>query len=126
MKAKLDLNWANIKRLSTAQVKATRATAEQLLHEAVTEQVIPLDTGNLQNVATYLETKDMFDGKVTIVTEAPYAKRLYYHPEYKFDKTFNTNAQGEWWEPWITGNKSDRPKRIFGVMLRKFSGGVIK
>lgn len=37
------------------------------------------------------------------IGDTPYARRLYFHPEYNFQKVNNPNAQGLWAEPWLPG-----------------------
>jgi len=117
------MNQQALKNLSEFQVKAARMTAEQMLHEIVSDQVIPFDTGNLQNVATYVETKDAKKGKLAIVHETPYATKVYFHPEYNFQKTFNKNARGLWWEEWLSGAKKSRPAELFKRFYQRLSGG---
>lgn len=112
--------------LVEAQKKAVAQVAEQLLAEIIDAQVIPLDTGNLQNVQTYVEPERVDEGEVSIVHETPYAAKLYYHPEYNFDKTFNPNAKGLWWDDYINGDKKDRAKELFTHFYRKLSGRFVK
>jgi hypothetical protein len=126
MKVKVTMNRSKLGQLTSAQIQAVKMTAEQLLHEVVSEAVIPFDEGTLQNVSTYVETNKAPSGIVSIVHETPYAKRLYYHPEYNFDKTINANARGEWWEEWITGAKRTRAVTLYKTFYRKASGGVVK
>jgi antitoxin component of RelBE/YafQ-DinJ toxin-antitoxin module len=125
-KAKVHLKPAAVKVLTEAQKKAIGMTAEQLLHEVVEAQVIPFDVGTLQNVATYVETKELENGQVSIVHEAPYAERLYFNPQYDFQTTFNANAQGLWWDKWINGSKKGRAKALFKEFYRRVSGGYVK
>ncbi len=123
MKVKVTMNQQKVRKLSQAQIQAAKMTGEQMLHEIVSDQVIPFDTGNLQNVGTYVETKEANKGKVSIVHDTPYASRLYYHPEYNFQTTFNANARGEWWEDWLTGVKKSRPAELFRKFYKRITGG---
>lgn len=123
MKVKVTMNQQKVRKLSQAQIQAVKMTGEQMLHEIVSDQVIPFDTGNLQNVGTYVETKEAAKGKVSIVHDTPYASRLYYHPEYSFQTTFNANARGEWWEEWLTGAKKSRPVELFRKFYKRITGG---
>ena len=45
---------------------------------------MPLKTGNLQNDSTFVDDKRIIKSVVKIVSDTPYARRLYFHPEYKF------------------------------------------
>jgi hypothetical protein len=116
----------NLKKLSDAQIKALLMTAEQMRTEIIDEQVIPFQTGNLQNVATDIDKKNTKKGLVTIYHNTPYARRLYFHPEYNFDQTFNRHAKGQWWEDWLRGSKKDRPRKLYKKFYKMSSGGVVK
>lgn len=126
MKIKITMDKSKVKIITDAQLKAAAQTAEQMLHEIVTAAVIPFDTGNLQNVASYVDTKALKTGIVHIAHEAPYAQRLYYNPQYNFGKTFNVNAKGLWWDEWLQGNKIKRPQILYQEFFRKLTSGVVK
>lgn len=61
--------------------------------------------GTLQNESTYVDMSNSSNGTVTIVSSTPYARRLYFHPEYHFDKGENPNAGGMWYKDWLLGGK---------------------
>ena len=103
--SRVKLNIPQINRLERAQITALEQTAEALHTEVVQAQVFPRDTGNLQNESTFIDYSQSNQGKVTIVSSAPYARRLYFHPEYNFQKTANPNAKGEWYEDWLPGGR---------------------
>lgn len=104
--SKIKLNTPVIKKLTQAQVIALEQTAEALHTEIVQAQVFPFDTGNLQNESTFADYSESGSGKVTIVSSTPYARRLYFHPEYHFSKKENPNAKGKWFEDWEPGGKN--------------------
>ena len=80
------LNLPKIRQLTDAQITALEETAEAV-HTAVEQaQVFPFDKGTLQGEATFLDRSQSKNGKVTIVSSTPYARRLYFHPEYHFSK----------------------------------------
>lgn len=64
--------------------------------------------GNLQNESTFADFSDSNNGHVSIVSSTPYARRLYYHPEYNFDTGENPHAKGKWYEDWLKGGKHER------------------
>jgi hypothetical protein len=84
------------------------------------EQIVPRDTGNLQNEAFTVDTSNQSGGVVTLRFTAPYARRLYFHPEYHFNREKNPNAQGEWLTPWMEGGKYEkRPSEILEGLLKR-------
>lgn len=99
----IKLDFVKISRLSQAQVTALEETAETLHTEVIQAQVFPRDTGTLQNESTYVDTSESGRGKVSIVSTTPYARRLYFHPEYHFHTDANPNAKGKWYEDWLPG-----------------------
>ena len=72
----------------------------------VQAQVMPFETGHLQEDATFVEYKNSAQGKVSIISSTPYARRLYYHPEYQFQTDENPFAGGEGFKPWLPGGVS--------------------
>ena len=99
------LNMPKIRGLETAQIKALEETAEALHTKVVQDQVVPRDTGNLQNEAFFVDNSESSSGKASLIHTAPYARRLYFHPEYKFQKHENPNAKGKWFEDYEPGGK---------------------
>lgn len=123
MKVKVKMNNSVLKKLNANQVKAANMVAEQMVSEIVREQRIPFDEGTLQNVQTNIDDSEAkTTGVVKIIHDTPYAARLYYHPEYNFDKTINKNAGGLWWDDYLIGSKKDRPAKLF----RKFYSYLLK
>ena len=118
------LNMPRIRQLSQAAVKALEMTAEAMHTEVVQAQVFPFDTGNLQNESTFVDYSDSSKGNVTLVTNTPYARRLYYHPEFHFQTDENPNARGNWYEDWLPGgSKADFAPKAFKKFYKK-AGGV--
>lgn len=123
VKSTVKLNMARIRELTQASVTALEKTAEELHNEVVQAQVFPRDTGTLQNEATFVDCSESGQGKVSIISSTPYARRLYYHPEYHFDKGENPNARGEWYEDWLSGgSKASFTPKTFKEFYKKESG----
>ena len=102
---------------------ALEMTAEALHTEVVQAQVFPFDTGNLQNESTFVDYSEAKDGKVALIPSTPYARRLYYHPEYKFQTKENPNAKGRWYEDWMQGgSKADFAPKAFKQLYKKVGG----
>jgi hypothetical protein len=57
----------------------------------------------------------------------PYARRLYYHPEYNFRTDKNPNAQGRWMDMYLPGGEEeDFAQDTFSALLKQLAGGLIK
>ena len=125
------LNFGKLDALSDNAVTALEMTADALLSELKNAQVMPKDTGNLQNENTFVDDSQSQRGVVILSSSTPYARRLYYHPEFinvnsytikrgkragqtvkgytatsgNFKKTYNANAQDHWLKFWLPGGK---------------------
>lgn len=99
------MNLAKIDALDQNAVKALEQTADAFKSELKNAQVMPFDTGNLQNESTFVDYSQSQRGVVTLSSSTPYARRLYYHPEYNFQHTHNRAAGGEWLRFWLPGGK---------------------
>lgn len=122
VKSTVTINTRRIKELTNAQIKALEQTAHDLHSDVVQAQVMPFDSNNLQNMSTFTDLSNSKNGTVSLVSQTPYARRLYFHPEYNFQTTHNPNAQGRWLEPWIGGDKKDFCKERFIVHYKEFGG----
>lgn len=121
--SKVNLNMSAIRSLTKAQRVALEQTAEALHTEVVQEQVIPRDTGNLQGESFFVDTAQSASGRVSLVHSTPYARRLYFHPEYNFSKTENPNAKGKWFEDWEPGGKyQDFAVQTYKKLYRRLTG----
>lgn len=119
----VNINMAAISQLCSAQIKALEQTAESLHTEVVQKQVMPFDTGNLQNESTFVNYGQSASGKVSLVSSTPYARRLYFHPEYNFKKDENPNAKGEWYEDYVPGGKYDTfAQKKYKELYRRIAG----
>lgn len=117
------LDTAKLAKLERAQIQALEMTAEALHTEIVQAQVMPRDTGNLQNDSTFVDTSRSNQGTVSIVTDTPYARRLYFHPEYNFRTDKNPNAKGLWLEDWMQGGINESfVKDTYTELYRRLTG----
>ncbi len=116
MSLKLDFSFMDD--LEDAAFRALEKTADALLGDVVSAQVMPRLSGDMQNQQTFVEP-DRSANRVSIVTDAQQAHRLYTHPEYTFTKSENPNARGEWLEPWISGEDKDRPRELFEQFFKE-------
>ena len=122
VKASIKLNTANIKKIEQAMAKALPTTLEAMKTEVNNMQVVPKDTGNLEESVVVDTAQD----KGNISYSTPYARRLYYHPEYNFRKDKNPNAQGRWLDNFLYGPKKDWLVKAYGQFLKDNAGGVVK
>lgn len=121
--SKVKLNFPKIRQLAQAQVTALEETAGELHTDVSQAQVVPRDTGNLQNEAFFVDNSQSASGKVSLVHGAPYARRMYFHPEYHFSKEENPDAKGKWFEDWLPGGKkSDFAVETYKQIYRRMTG----
>ena len=126
--SRVTINNRTIRNLQRASITALEKTLEAMRTDIVQAQVTPFDTGATQGKDTHgnfivdpvtgrphtvEDYSKSREGKVYLVTTSPYARRIYFHPQYNFHKIHNAHAQGKWYEPWITGVKKDFCKKKF-------------
>lgn len=125
VKVKLTLNTANINTLIQAQRQAVELTMEAVLSDIKTSAVVPKQTGELER-SSFVDTSQLEKFIVSIIFDTPYARRLYWHPEYNFRQDKNVNAQGKWMQAYIDGEKADFVKDTYAKFFKQLSKGVIK
>lgn len=114
------INAPVIKDLNNKVNLALAKTGEALHAKVVQDQVMPRDTGTLQNTKTFVDLTEQESGRVSLVTEGPYARRLYYHPEFNFKHTENPNAKGRWLDDYMEGgSKQNFVPEAFKRLLQK-------
>jgi len=96
------------------------------LSDVRNEGAMPFETGNLQNESTHVDDSQVKQGVVKIVSDTPYARRLYHHPEYSFNRSKNASAGGQWWEPYLSGSKRKLPAKLFKQFYQRLNGGLLK
>nr|DAO64478.1 MAG TPA: Minor capsid protein [Caudoviricetes sp.] len=106
-RSRVTLFRRSVQQLTEAQTAALEKTVEALHTEVQQAQVMPRDTGALQNEKTFVDKTNAKNGKVLLISEGPYARRLYYHPEYNFHKEENPDAKGRWLEDWMPGGRKE-------------------
>lgn len=123
VKSTVKMNFPRIRQLEQAQVTALEHTAEELRTDVKQAQVMPFKTGTLQGEGTFVDYSESRQGKVSIISNTLYARRLYFHPEYHFQTKENPNARGKWYEDWLPGGKKsdfaiDTYKRIYRGLVK--------
>lgn len=126
MQVRVRMTQGALRRLSQAAVTALEQTAEAVKTDVIAKNVMPFDTGTMQNESMSIDTANSRRGKVSITVDTPYARRLYYHPEYNFHTDKNPHAQGRWFDPWIDGQYRDFAGRTFKTLYRRQTGGILR
>lgn len=119
-----------MKSRATSQLKsgvqvALKKTAYKMLADKKRQQEIPLASGDLQRVFTQVDVSLLKKGQVLIVSKGPYAKRLYFNPQFNFNQNKNSHAKGEWWEDYVTGKNASKAQQIFTVYYRRAIGDFL-
>ena len=125
MQVRVRMNNSALRTLSRAVITSLEETAESVKTEVIAENVMPFDTGTMQNESMNIDTSNSSRGIVKITVNTPYARKLYYHPEYNFRTDKNPNARGLWFDPWIDGEKKDFAGRAFSELYRRNTRGVL-
>ena len=126
MKVTSKINKAVLKQINNIFIDGLVETADALKSDLQTSGTMPFgnDTteyakkigygaGTLQNRSTFVNDSKKNSGKVSIVSDTPYARRMYFHPEYNFYKGHNKDAGGMWFEPYINGAKRNDARKQF-------------
>lgn len=128
MKIRIKLNHNAIRAIENAAHKAAVETMEELRKDLINSGTMPFAGGDMQNNQTYVavDGEDTVNGEdvyfVSLVTDSPQARRLYYHPEYQFQQGHNNNAGGLWLELYINGDKKDFVRTEFIKIFKEKSG----
>lgn len=104
---RIKLDYDVLDRISRHVESAAWEAMEALRGEVKNAQVIPKRNGELEKSMAQTEQfvvdDELHTALVTGGGDVPYARRLYFHPEYNFHYGKNQNAQGEWLKPWLPG-----------------------
>lgn len=115
--SRVELNMSVLNALDNAQYEALAMTADATLTELRDRQTMPFDTGNLQNDSTFVD--DSQRDKVSIVSSTPYARRLYFHPEYNYRRGNNASAGGKWFDSFLN---DDFIASAFAILMKQQGG----
>lgn len=122
-KSVIKLNKGVINKLNKAAIVSLEQTADAIQSDIKQAGIMPFDKGTLQNTATFVDYDGSSKGKVQIVSSTPYARRLYYHPEYNFNTAENANASGKWFEDYLPkGKKQNFAVETFKELYRRNGG----
>jgi len=117
MAIKIKMYPNKVAKVIEAAVMAAEQTAFAIKSDVEEAQVIPFETGDLSG--SDVDRSRRKSGKFNIVHSMPYARRLYWHPEYNFRRDKNPNARGEWYESWLTGDRKKFANESFKKLFRR-------
>ena len=102
----LTVSWnpSAITGINNNLIRAFEQSVESMKTDVIQEQVVPFNSGQLQNDISLNTTKEA-QGEILLTTSINYAARMYFHPEFNFQTVNNQNARGLWYEMWIRGSK---------------------
>ncbi|MDM8313131.1 minor capsid protein [Clostridium cadaveris] len=125
VKVSVKIDNTKINRLIEAHKKALEMTADAVLSDIKTSAVVPKDTSTLEDSA-FVDRSELTNCIMRIVFDTPYARRLYWHPEYNFRKDKNPNAQGKWMDSYLYGDNKQFIIDTYSKFLKMLSEGLIK
>lgn len=115
---KVRIHYRNVATLRDGLRQALYKTAGAIKEDVIDKQVIPFDVGTLSD-ETFVDDKREPD-KAYVVSSTPYARRLYFHPEYNFQTKNYKYAGGKWFEPWTSkGKYAGWVKRRFEAFIKE-------
>lgn len=116
----IELDMEALARIGTAARAAALETAEAVKTDIIASQTMPFDQGTMQG-SLHTELFEDGDAAHTVLqTDGPQARRLYFHPEYNFQKVNNPNAGAGWYEPYTEGGaKEDFIPEAFSACLKE-------
>lgn len=92
MKVKMEWSSKTVGRIKELSIRGQELLDSEVLKSS--NVFIPMDSVELMRSS--LRSTNFGSGR--IIWDTPYARRLYYNPEYNFSKDKNVNAQGLWYE----------------------------
>lgn len=114
----VSIDQSKIKGIEEIQRQALELTAEAVLTDIRTSGVVPKNIGTLEE-SSFVDLSQIKQGVAQIIFDTPYARRLYWHPEYNFRTDKNPNARGKWMEPYHTdGQKKEWVIETFGKFVQ--------
>lgn len=117
IKVKIDVDTAKL----NSKQKNSKQSAQMWLDQDVLKDsnyFIPQDESTL--MASGISNSLIGQGKIMWVT--PYARRLYYNPQYNFSKDMNPNAQGLWFEAAKAQKRSNWLETVYREYGKYFDG----
>lgn len=112
----IKINEKKIKEIDEATKKSLEQTAHVILGDIISNGYIPRDQGNLEE-DSFVDTNEIQDGKVSIVSTAPYARRIYYNADnWKFQRESSVD---HWFESYVSGQDKDYLEQVYKEFLKR-------
>lgn len=124
IRVSVKIDNVKINKLIEAHKKALEMTADAVLSDIKTSAVVPKDTSMLEDSA-FVDKSELMNSIARIVYDTPYARRLYWHPEYNFRHDKNPNAKGKWMDDYLYGEKKEFIKDTYSKFFKMLSKGLI-
>lgn len=125
-KVTIEFDQRKLAQLQGVANEALRMTATETLTDIRNSQVVPKNVGILEG-SGFVDDSQLQEGKAAVVFDTPYARRLYWHPEYNFRTDKNPNAQVRWMDMYLPGgDKAKFIRETFGKFVKLLSKGLIK
>lgn len=124
---KVKINRDAIAQLNKAKERALELTAEAMLSDIVSREVVPKDTSELER-SGFVEDGHI-DAKLiaSIVFDTPYARRWYFNlDEATFQHTKNADARDHWMDYYLDGEGKQWVQDTYAKFLKQESGGLIE
>lgn len=116
---KITYNTKNINMINEVTRAALLDTAEAIKTDLFQSQTMPFDTGTMQNDSTFVDDKRIIKGVAKLVTDTPYARKVYFDPEITIHQDKNPNAKQHWFDDYICGEKKNLPLKYYQQMLKR-------
>ena len=116
---KITYNTKNINMINDIAKDALLDTVEAIKTDLIQSQTMPFDSGVMQNDSTFVDDKRIIKGVATIVTDTPYARKVYFDPEITIHQEKNPNAKQYWFDDYIEGEKKNLPIKYYAQMLKR-------
>lgn len=131
--SRITINSQALRQINQNALRALVMTADALHTEIANAEVIPFKDGGLSGEFFYVDDSRLPQGEVALVNHTPYARRLYYHPEYNFHRTVWTDSKGthgahrfagaKWFRFWSPGGTRETfVPETFAEIYRRLMG----
>lgn len=116
---RVKVNQAVINKMLSAPGKSLAMTAMAVETDLINSNTLPMGDTEMLEQSTHIGM--ISEDHAYIATDTPYARRLYFHPEFNFRKDKHGSAGGRWFDPYISGSKRKFAESALVKFLRKNS-----